>query len=78
MRAIAVGGKAKLLAASHISTTDAVRSTITAAVKAGQDVAEIESEKAVQTVPAPEDGVLRQVAAEGQVVPVLNVIGTVD
>ena len=49
-----------------------------AAVKAGQDVAEIESEKAVQTVPAPEDGVLRHIAAEGQVVPVFNVIGAVD
>jgi pyruvate/2-oxoglutarate dehydrogenase complex dihydrolipoamide acyltransferase (E2) component len=49
-----------------------------ARVKAGQDIAEIESEKAVQAIPAPEDGVLRQLVAEGQVVPVLSLIGTVE
>jgi len=49
-----------------------------APVKGGQDVAEIESEKVIQTIPAPEDGVLRQLVAEGQVVPVLSVIGAVE
>jgi len=47
-------------------------------VKAGQDVAEIESEKAVQAIPAPTDGILRQSIAEGQVVPVLSLIGIVE
>jgi pyruvate dehydrogenase E2 component (dihydrolipoamide acetyltransferase) len=49
-----------------------------ALVKAGQDVAEIESEKVVQAIPSPKDGILRQLVAEGQVVPVLSVIGTVE
>ncbi len=49
-----------------------------AAVKEGQDVVEIESDKVVQTIPAPAAGTLRQVAAEGQTVPVLEILGTIE
>ena len=46
-----------------------------ALVKAGQDVVEIESEKGIR---AHEGGVLGQSVAEGQVMPVLSVIGAVE
>jgi pyruvate dehydrogenase E2 component (dihydrolipoamide acetyltransferase) len=46
-------------------------------VKAGDDVLEIESDKVLQTIPAPADGRLRRAAVEGQCVPVLQVVGYV-
>jgi pyruvate dehydrogenase E2 component (dihydrolipoamide acetyltransferase) len=44
-------------------------------VEKGEELLEIESDKAIQTMTAPADGVVKQVAAEGQVVPVLEVLG---
>jgi pyruvate dehydrogenase E2 component (dihydrolipoamide acetyltransferase) len=44
-------------------------------VKKGENLLEIESDKVIQTITAPVDGVVKCVAAEGQVIPVLQVLG---
>jgi len=49
-----------------------------ASVEEGQDVLEIESDKVVQTIPAPAAGILRHTAADGETVPVLKVLGYVE
>ncbi|NOZ50042.1 MAG: 2-oxo acid dehydrogenase subunit E2 [Chloroflexi bacterium] len=46
-----------------------------ASVKKGEELLEIETDKVVQTITAPVDGVVKYVAAEGEVVPVLQVLG---
>jgi pyruvate dehydrogenase E2 component (dihydrolipoamide acetyltransferase) len=46
-----------------------------ASVEKGEDLLEIETDKVIQTVSAPVSGVVKQVATEGQVVPVLQVLG---
>ena len=48
-----------------------------ASVKKGEDLLEIESDKVIQTITAPADGIVKCVASEGQVVPVLQVLGTI-
>jgi pyruvate/2-oxoglutarate dehydrogenase complex dihydrolipoamide acyltransferase (E2) component len=47
-------------------------------VTEGEEVVEIESDKVVQVIPAPADGVLRHVAAEGETIPVLEVVGYIE
>jgi pyruvate/2-oxoglutarate dehydrogenase complex dihydrolipoamide acyltransferase (E2) component len=49
-----------------------------ACVQTGDDVLEIESDKVIQSISTPVDGVVRQVADEGQVVPVLEVLAYVE
>ena len=44
-------------------------------VKKDEELLEIESDKVIQTMTAPVDGVVKQVATAGQVVPVLQVLG---
>jgi len=49
-----------------------------ASVQTGDDVLEIESDKVIQSISAPVAGVVRRVADEGQVVPILDVLGYVE
>lgn len=49
-----------------------------AAVKKGQPLYSLESEKSVQEIEAPEDGTLRILAAVGEVYPVGAVLGEIS